>query len=82
MNWIPEGRKIIYRARSRVVDAEAQLIHSYTPEQVAEADDAMAAALRFLARAERAQRDWDAVQHDDYEAYPEVAETDDFAPLI
>jgi hypothetical protein len=82
MNFIPEGRKIIYRAKSRVADAEAQLIHSYTPEQIASADDAMASALRFLARAERVQRDWDAVQHDDYEEYPEVPETDEFAPLI
>jgi hypothetical protein len=72
MSFIRASQRHINHAHSAIADAEARLIHSFTPEDIAAADDEMMGAVRYLARAVQAQRDWDAVDHDDYEEYPHV----------
>jgi hypothetical protein len=68
------GLKIIDRAHSAIGDAEMRIAHSYTDAQKAEALDELYRAQRFLRRACDTWKLWQATDHDDYEAYPDVPE--------
>lgn len=62
-------------AHNAICDAEAMLMHAYTEETKARAYEALNEAQAYLRRAVEAKRAWDAVEHDDYEAYPVVPRT-------
>lgn len=72
MNYRRAADRHIDRAHAEIANAEARLIHSFTSEDIADADNQMMAAVRYLSRAIAARDAWDAVQHDDYEEYPHV----------
>jgi hypothetical protein len=64
--------QIIDDAHNRICSAEMMLMHSFTDESKATAHDELSKAQRYLRRACDAKRAWDAIEHDDYEEYPEV----------
>ena len=66
--------RIIDAAHNRICSAEMMLAHSFTDEDRQSAHDGLFAAKRFLRRACEARRAWQAVDHDDYEEYPDVPE--------
>jgi hypothetical protein len=68
--------QIIDRAHNAICNAEMSLMHSFTDESHARYGAELAQAQRFLARAVAAKLTWEATEHDDYEEYPEVPETD------
>ena len=68
--------RIIDRAHNAIANAEASLMHSFTDARKAQYGAELAEAQRFLARACEAKRAWDSAEHDDYEDYPHVPETD------
>ncbi len=72
MGWRTKPDQIVREAHTAIANAEARRIHSFTEEDIQEADDEMMAALRYLRRALDAKAKWESVQHDDYEEYPHV----------
>jgi hypothetical protein len=68
--------QIIDRAHNAICSAEMSLMHAFTDESKARYGDELFQAQRFLARAVAAKAAWDAIEHDDYEEYPEVPATD------
>ena len=68
--------RIIDRAYNAIAAAEMAVSHSFTDEDKATALDRLASAQRFLRRACEAKRAWQAMDHDDFEEYPDVPETD------
>jgi hypothetical protein len=66
----------IDRAHSAIAACEMSLMHAFTAEDKARFGDELAQAQRFLARAIETRRVWDATDHDEYENYPNVPETD------
>ena len=67
--------RIIDRAHHRIAEAEMIVEHSFTDADRAAGLKALAEAQDFLRRACEAKRAWYAVDHDDYEQYPDVPET-------
>jgi hypothetical protein len=51
-------------------------MHAFTDESKARYGAELAQAQRFLARAIATRNAWDASEHDEYEEYPAVPETD------
>ena len=73
MNYRSKADRIIDRAHHQIACCEMTLQHSFTDKDIADALDALYAAQGFLRRACEAKRAWAAVEHDDYEEYPDVA---------
>jgi hypothetical protein len=71
-----EADRIIDRAHCAICNAESSFMHAYTDEDKARYGAEISQAQRFLARAIATRNAWDASDHGDYEAYPEVPETD------
>jgi hypothetical protein len=67
--------RIIDRAHSRIGGCEMMVAHSYTDADKDLALKELAAAQDWLRRACEAKRAWYAVEHGDYEEYPDVPET-------
>ncbi len=67
---------IISQAHVAVCDAEIMIEQARTDEAYQIALDALACAQRFMRRAITARDDWDEHEHDEYENYPDVPETD------
>ena len=72
MNYVKAEDRAIQDAYRRIANAEMLLLHSYTDDDVAGAMNEMAKARRYQQRAVKAKADWQAQDHDDYEAYPGV----------
>jgi hypothetical protein len=68
--------RFIDLAHNNIANAEMSLMHSFTDEDKAKHGAELAQAQRFLARAVATKRAWDAVEHGDYDEYPDVPETD------
>lgn len=68
--------RAIDHAQHKVAQAEMSRNHSYTKEQIAAADADLAAAKRYLARAEKAKEEWESKPRGDYEEFPGVREHD------
>ena len=66
------ANRAIDAAHSAVAGADMLALHAYTDVDKAYALDQMAEAQRYLARAIATKTAWDASEHDDYEAYPDV----------
>jgi hypothetical protein len=64
--------RIIDRARSHIAGAEMTLNHSFTDASINSAMAELNEAQAFLGRAIAARDAWNAVEHDDYEEYPDI----------
>jgi hypothetical protein len=82
MNYRKAYDRPIDDAHSRIAGAEMMLEHSFTDEDRTLALDQLAAAQRYLARAVEAKWAWLAVEHDDYEEFPEVPFETQFALTV
>jgi hypothetical protein len=72
MNFRTKADRIIDSAHNAIACAEMLLQHSFTPESRQQALDELFEAQKFLRRAVEAKRAWNAIEHDDYEDYPDV----------
>jgi hypothetical protein len=77
MNFRRKADRIIDRAHHAIACAEMTVQHSFTDADKQRALDELFQAQRFLRRAVEARTAWDAVEHDDYEEYPDVPETEE-----
>ena len=68
--------RIIDSAHNAICAAEIAFMHAYTDADKQAAGDQISAAQRYLRRAVDAKCAWDAAEHDDYEEYPDVPESD------
>jgi hypothetical protein len=67
-----KANRIIDRAHNAISGAEMLLNHSFTDEAKASALAELNEAQAWLGRAIAARDAWNAVEHDDYEEYPDV----------
>ena len=64
--------RFIDHAHSEIASAEMEINHSFTDADKAKAGANLTSAQRYLSRAVAARDAWNAVDHDDYEQYPNV----------
>jgi hypothetical protein len=72
MNFRTKADRIIDSAHNAIACAEMSVAHSFTPESRQQALDELFEAQKFLRRAVEAKRAWNAIEHDEYEEYPDV----------
>jgi hypothetical protein len=72
MGFRSKADRFIDQAHNAIACAEMTVAHSFTPESKQQALDELFEAQKFLRRAVEAKRAWNAIEHDEYEEYPDV----------